>query len=57
MPFNCQIKLRHFLLHAYSYGDTVCAIPPILNLPILFSTSFGAKPPNLMTTNVPAIWK
>ena len=29
-----------------------CTIPPNLNPPIMLKTSFGAKPPNLMTANI-----
>ena len=33
------------------YGDTYCTIPPNLSPSMLLNTSFGAKPPNLMTSN------
>ena len=54
MRFNCQIKIRRYFyhVHVHVYIWRYCTIPPNLNLPILFNTSFGAKPPNLLTVNI-----
>ena len=51
MPFNRQVKIRQFC-SVCMYVWRYCTIPPNLNPLIVLKTSFGAKSPNLMTTNI-----